>query len=58
MPSHVGCAIKVQVLRHVARGRDTARGRGGEPAVRTELDLIPERWAGRGLLGCHMAPKL
>ena len=43
MPSQVGCAIKVQVLRS---------------SVRSELDLIPQRWAGRGLLGCHMAPKL
>ncbi|CAK9077371.1 26S proteasome non-ATPase regulatory subunit 9 (26S proteasome regulatory subunit p27) [Durusdinium trenchii] len=45
VPKNVGNAISVVVLR-------------GEPPVRTELELIPQQWAGRGLLGCHMAPKL
>eukprot|EP00930_Biecheleria_cincta_P051297 TRINITY_DN36453_c0_g1_i1.p1 TRINITY_DN36453_c0_g1~~TRINITY_DN36453_c0_g1_i1.p1 ORF type:complete len:245 (-),score=43.07 TRINITY_DN36453_c0_g1_i1:79-738(-) len=29
----------------------------GEPPARVELQLTPQQWAGRGLLGCHMAPK-
>eukprot|EP00931_Biecheleriopsis_adriatica_P116497 TRINITY_DN92135_c0_g1_i1.p1 TRINITY_DN92135_c0_g1~~TRINITY_DN92135_c0_g1_i1.p1 ORF type:complete len:220 (-),score=52.91 TRINITY_DN92135_c0_g1_i1:26-685(-) len=44
VPQSAGNAIQVQVLR-------------GSPPVRTALELIPRQWAGRGLLGCHMAPK-
>ncbi|CAL1162481.1 unnamed protein product [Cladocopium goreaui] len=44
VPQSVGTPIKVLVLR-------------GEPPVRAELELVPQQWSGRGLLGCHMAPK-
>ncbi|CAJ1406959.1 unnamed protein product [Effrenium voratum] len=44
VPRSVGTAINVTVLR-------------GEPPARTELELVPQQWAGRGLLGCHMDPK-
>mmetsp|Transcript_31399 Transcript_31399/g.83543 ORF Transcript_31399/g.83543 Transcript_31399/m.83543 type:complete len:215 (-) Transcript_31399:131-775(-) len=43
--ANVGSAIEVVVLR-------------GDPGERMLLQLIPRTWAGPGLLGCHVEPKL
>lgn len=44
VPASVGKALEVVVLR-------------GQPPRRVELSLTPRQWTGRGLLGCHLAPK-
>uniref|UniRef100_A0A7S4UIG9 Nas2 N-terminal domain-containing protein n=1 Tax=Alexandrium monilatum TaxID=311494 RepID=A0A7S4UIG9_9DINO len=44
VPQSVGTPIEVVVMR-------------GKPPAKMVLQLIPRQWAGRGLLGCHMAPK-
>lgn len=44
VPKSMGTPIQVAVLR-------------GAPPERVELQLTPRQWAGRGLLGCHLAPK-
>uniref|UniRef100_A0A7S1W5X9 PDZ domain-containing protein n=1 Tax=Alexandrium catenella TaxID=2925 RepID=A0A7S1W5X9_ALECA len=44
VPQSVGSPIEVVVLR-------------GQPPAKVALQLIPRQWAGRGLLGCHLAPK-
>mmetsp|Transcript_64598 Transcript_64598/g.185819 ORF Transcript_64598/g.185819 Transcript_64598/m.185819 type:complete len:224 (-) Transcript_64598:88-759(-) len=44
VPRSAGTALEVIVLR-------------GNPPARVPLQLTPRQWAGRGLLGCHMAPK-
>ncbi|CAE7563083.1 PSMD9 [Symbiodinium natans] len=44
VPRSAGTTIPVTVLR-------------GESPARVELQLTPQQWAGRGLLGCHMNPK-
>mmetsp|Transcript_61772 Transcript_61772/g.108193 ORF Transcript_61772/g.108193 Transcript_61772/m.108193 type:complete len:218 (-) Transcript_61772:84-737(-) len=45
VPRSVGSPIEVLVLR-------------GRPPVKAVLTLTPRRWAGQGLLGCHMTPKV
>eukprot|EP00929_Paragymnodinium_shiwhaense_P016012 TRINITY_DN124124_c0_g1_i1.p1 TRINITY_DN124124_c0_g1~~TRINITY_DN124124_c0_g1_i1.p1 ORF type:complete len:241 (-),score=34.64 TRINITY_DN124124_c0_g1_i1:318-974(-) len=40
---NVGKPVEVQALR-------------GTPPKRVTLQLTPKQWAGRGLLGCHLAP--
>mmetsp|Transcript_103127 Transcript_103127/g.199807 ORF Transcript_103127/g.199807 Transcript_103127/m.199807 type:complete len:224 (-) Transcript_103127:4-675(-) len=44
VPRSIGSPIQVLVLR-------------GQPPAQVLLQLIPNQWAGRGLLGCHLAPK-
>lgn len=44
VPQSVNAEVDVLVLR-------------GRPPARVELKLTPKQWAGRGLLGCHLAPK-
>mmetsp|Transcript_48289 Transcript_48289/g.140830 ORF Transcript_48289/g.140830 Transcript_48289/m.140830 type:complete len:221 (-) Transcript_48289:94-756(-) len=44
VPESVGQPVEVLVLR-------------GQPATKVMLTLTPKTWAGRGLLGCHLAPK-
>mmetsp|Transcript_108984 Transcript_108984/g.172160 ORF Transcript_108984/g.172160 Transcript_108984/m.172160 type:complete len:216 (+) Transcript_108984:80-727(+) len=44
VPRSIDSPIEVQVLR-------------GAPPAKVLLTLRPRRWQGRGLLGCHMAPK-
>jgi len=44
VPRSAGTTLEVIVLR-------------GRPPVRVNIQLTPKQWQGRGLLGCHMAPK-
>mmetsp|Transcript_12184 Transcript_12184/g.18471 ORF Transcript_12184/g.18471 Transcript_12184/m.18471 type:complete len:220 (-) Transcript_12184:267-926(-) len=44
VPKSAGSELEVVVLR-------------GQPYSRVVLQLTPRQWAGRGLLGCHLAPK-
>mmetsp|Transcript_22367 Transcript_22367/g.62781 ORF Transcript_22367/g.62781 Transcript_22367/m.62781 type:complete len:216 (+) Transcript_22367:62-709(+) len=45
VPEKVGTPIKLLVLR-------------GQPQSKVALQLVPQQWPGRGLIGCHMAPKV
>merc|ERR1712129_618960 len=45
VPASVNTEVDVLVLR-------------GQPPAKVELKFTPRQWGGRGLLGCHLAPKI
>jgi 26S proteasome non-ATPase regulatory subunit 9 len=51
-------AIEVTVLRSAREAAATgdASGSSGPDVVRVTLSLVPHKWPGQGLLGCHIVP--